>query len=60
MHFKRPHDGGKEQDVKDPRILRLCNKRKWLLVTTDSDIRYRHIEQIKASPDLAIVATAHT
>jgi predicted nuclease of predicted toxin-antitoxin system len=57
-HFKR-EDGGKEQGVKDPRILRLCNTRKWLLVTTDSDLRHTHVEVIKSLPDLAILATAH-
>jgi hypothetical protein len=58
-HFKRPADGGKEERVKDPRILRLCNRHKWLLVTTDSDIRFTHIEEIKLCQDLAILATAH-
>jgi hypothetical protein len=57
-HFARD-DGGKEQSVKDPRILRFCNRHKWLLVTTDSDLRLTHIEEIKKLPDLAILATAH-
>ena len=57
-HFTR-EDGGKEQKVKDPRIIRLCNKKKWLLVTTDSDIRFTHIEEIKRCTDVAILATAH-
>ena len=57
-HFKRP-DGGKEQSVKDPRVIRLCNAKKWLLVTTDSDLRYTHTEEIKKAEDLSILATAH-
>jgi hypothetical protein len=57
-YFKRD-DGGKEQGVKDPRVLRLCNSRKWLLVTTDSDLRHTHVEVIKSLPNLAILATAH-
>lgn len=57
-HFKRA-DGGKEQSVKDPRILRFCNSRKWLLVTTDSDLRNTHVEEIKNLRNLSILATAH-
>jgi hypothetical protein len=57
-HFKRI-DGGKEQGVKDPRVLRLCNTRRWLLVTSDSELRNTHVEEIKSLPDLAILATAH-
>jgi len=58
-HFQDRLEAGKEQGVKDPRIIRLCNRRKWLLVTTDSDIRNTHVEEIKRCPDLAILATAH-
>ena len=58
-NFKRPEDGGKEQDVKDPRIIRLCNQRGWLLVTTDSNMRKTHVEEIKKCSNLAILATAH-
>lgn len=57
-HFQR-EQGGKEQGVKDPRVLRLCNAKKWLLVTMNSDIRLTHIEEIKKLPDLAILATSH-
>gem|GEM_PF-2977858 len=52
-------DGRKEQGVKDPRVIRLCNKEGWLLLTTDSAMRNSHSEEIKNSPNLAIVATAH-
>ena len=58
-HFKRPDDGSKEQAVKDPRIMRFCNRKKWLLGTTDSDIRYTHVDVFKKCLDLAILATAH-
>jgi len=57
-HFKRP-DGGKEQSVKDPRILRFCNTHKWIFVTTDSELRHTHVEVIKGLSDLAILATSH-
>lgn len=58
-HFPRQDGAGKEQSVKDPRIIRLCNLYGWLLVTNDSDIRFTHIEEIKKCPKLAILATAH-
>ena len=59
-HFPRtPGDEVREQGVKDPRIIRLCNQNGWLLVTTDSDIRHTHIEEIKKARRLAILATAH-
>ena len=57
-HFQR-EDGRKEQSVKDPRILTFCNRKQWLLVTTDKDIILTHIEEVKKCPDLAILATAH-
>jgi hypothetical protein len=57
-HFKR-EDGTKEQSVKDPRVIRLCEKHGWLLVTSDSDIRYTHTEEIKKCKKIAILATAH-
>lgn len=50
---------GKEQSVKDPRVIKLCNSKGWLLVTTDSDMRFTHVEEIRRSPNLAILATAH-
>lgn len=47
------------QDVKDAKVLRLCNTNGWLLVTTDSNMRETHAETIKTMENLAILATAH-
>lgn len=52
-------ESGKEQSVKDPRVIKLCNSKGWLLVTTDSNMRFTHVEEIKKSLNLAILATAH-
>jgi hypothetical protein len=57
-HFKR-ENGQKEEGVKDPRVLRLCNRKKWLLVTSDSNLRHTHVEEIKLITNLSILATAH-
>jgi hypothetical protein len=57
-HFPR-EDGAREQGVKDPRVIHLCNRHQWLLLTTDSSICNTHNEEIKLCPDLAILATAH-
>jgi hypothetical protein len=57
-HFKRPEVGGKEQNVKDPRLIEFCSSRGWLLVTTDSEMRFTHVDSIKKS-QVAILATAH-
>lgn len=57
-HFRRA-DGTKLESVKDPQVIRLCNRNKWLLVTTDSELRVTHIEEIKKATDLAILATSH-
>lgn len=59
-HFPDSRDEtNKEPGVKDPRIIRLCNTKQWLLVTTDSEIRFTHIEEIKRSANVAILATSH-
>lgn len=44
--------------MKDPRIIRLCAKRRWVLVTIDSSMEKTHCELIKQT-DIAILATAH-
>ena len=50
-------DGKRVEDgVKDPRIIRHCNTHKRVLVTTDKNIRYTHIEEIKKTT-IAIIAT---
>lgn len=58
-HFKRTHDGGREQRVEDPRVIRLCNRHGWLLITTDSNMEATHRGEIAQSESLAILATAH-
>lgn len=57
-HFKRPEVGDKEQNVKDPRVIQFCSSLGWLLVTTDSDMRFTHVETIKKC-EVAILATSH-
>ena len=60
VHFPRKDNPeARQQNVKDTRVLKLCNTKGWLLVTTDSDMRYTHIEEIKKHTNLAILATAH-
>lgn len=58
-HFPGP-DGSKdiERSVKDPRIIKLCARKGWLLVTTDSSMHKTHTEVIKTT-EAAILATAH-
>jgi hypothetical protein len=56
--YFKDQQGRKEEGVKDPRIIRFCHNKKWLLVTTDSDIVRTHVEEIKRT-DIAILATAH-
>lgn len=48
---KRPEDG-----VKDPRIIRHCHTQKRVLVTTDKNMRFTHVEDIKKTT-VAIIAT---
>jgi hypothetical protein len=47
-----------EQSVKDPRIIRFCDSRCWILVTTDSSMEKTHCELIKTTK-IAILASAH-
>jgi len=59
-HFPRQAEPGKkEESVKDPRVIRLCNQHGWMLVTNDSNIRFTHVEEIKKCEKLAILATSH-
>jgi hypothetical protein len=48
---KRPEDS-----VKDPRIIRHCHTKKRVLITTDKNIRYTHVDEIKKTT-IAIIAT---
>jgi len=55
--YFRDKRGRKEENVKDPRIIRFCLERQWVLVTTDRNMPYTHVETIKNS-DTAIITTA--
>jgi PIN like domain len=56
-HFKRA-DATPEQKVKDPRVIKLCHEKGWNLVTTDSNMQFTHVEEIKKT-NILIFATAH-
>jgi predicted nuclease of predicted toxin-antitoxin system len=58
-HFRDEETEAAEQSVKDPRIIRFCNARTWMLVTLDSDMVLTHVEEIKKNPRSCILATAH-
>jgi predicted nuclease of predicted toxin-antitoxin system len=51
--------GKTQQSVKDMPIIRFCNEHHMLLVTTDSDMQFTHVEEIKKNPDVAILATGN-
>lgn len=46
----------KEQGVKDPRIIQLCHEKKWVLITTDKEMLYTHVQTIKKT-EIVIIAT---
>jgi Txe/YoeB family toxin of Txe-Axe toxin-antitoxin module len=54
-HFSDP-DRKKEQAVKDPRIIQLCHEKKWVLITTDKNILYTHVQTIRKT-EVLIIAT---
>jgi hypothetical protein len=56
--FKDERTRRTQQSVKDPEIIRFCDSQKWMLVTTDSDMQFTHVEEIKKT-EIAILATAH-
>jgi uncharacterized protein DUF5615 len=56
-HFRDP-DGRISDGIKDPQIIRFCNTQKWVLVTTDRQMRNTHVETIKAT-EVAIIATVN-
>jgi len=59
-HFRRDDRPEKrQQGVKDTRIIPLCHKNKWLLVTLDTRMRNKHAQEIADNPDVAILAFAH-
>jgi predicted nuclease of predicted toxin-antitoxin system len=49
----------REQEVHDNRVIKLCSKKRWLIVTRDKDMRIDHVETIKKCPHTMIVATAN-
>jgi hypothetical protein len=51
---KRPEDG-----VKDPRIIRHCHVNKHVLVTTDKNLRYTHVEELKKTTIAVIAAESN-
>ena len=57
-HFKDANRQTLEQSVKDPRIIKYCDKHSFLLVTHDSNMSFTHCELIKTT-QVAILATAH-
>lgn len=56
-HFRDP-DGRISDNVKDPTLIRFCHAKQWVLVTTDRQMRYTHIETIKQT-EVAIIATVN-
>jgi hypothetical protein len=49
----------KKEGVKDPSIIEFCHKKRWLLVTTDHEMRQTHVEEIKGNACFTALATAH-
>lgn len=49
---------GKEQNVKDPRIINLCHEKNFVLITTDKNLPITHAATIKKT-EIAIIATAN-
>jgi hypothetical protein len=59
VRFPGKDGNNREQSVKDPRVIKLCNQYGWLLVTTDSDIYNVHRKEIAESLNVGILATSH-
>ena len=56
-NFPRASNPGKaEESVKDPRIIRHCHEKQFVLITTDKNLCYTHIETVKKT-DIVIIAT---
>jgi hypothetical protein len=57
-HFPRSDGSEKrEQSVKDPRVITLCQKHGFLLFTTDRSMKETHEEDIRKT-EIGVVATA--
>jgi len=57
-HFRDDNTKHAAQGVKDPKIIKLCDSKGWLLVTADSSMHKTHTELIKTT-QVTILATAH-
>ena len=49
----------REQGIKDVPVIQTCHRNRWLLITTDKDMRKTHIVQILQHPQVTILAIAH-
>jgi predicted nuclease of predicted toxin-antitoxin system len=45
-----------EKNVKDPRIINHCHRNKYVLITTDKNLCYTHIETVKKT-EILVIAT---
>lgn len=50
---------GKQNGVPDTPVIKRCHDEKWLLLTTDREMKKTHVEEIKRNPNVTILATAH-
>lgn len=57
-HHFRDADGRISDNVKDPALIKFADSHKWVLITTDKQMRYTHVETIKRS-EVAIIATVN-
>jgi hypothetical protein len=55
----RTESNKKKQGVKDPSVIEFCNEKKWLLVTTDHEMRKTHAQEIRVNPCFTAIATAN-
>lgn len=52
-------EGKRQQGVKDPEVIKMCNSKGFILLTTDGNIINRHKRVIEKATHLGIMATAH-
>lgn len=57
-HFPDPNKN-REHNVEDTRVIRLCNRHGWILLTTDANMYNIHRREIAESPNVGILATSH-
>jgi hypothetical protein len=60
-HFPRSAEQPtvREQGVKDPKVLALAHKNKWVILTTDHHMREKHKEEFTRYTEAMVVSTAH-